>query len=652
MYLQENGIVRTVCILFIISLSIFECLVSIWTHREVETVEIRKGNTDDHNADYRWWLFVTVILSVPAVIERIFDSLKSVQTKKGVVETLMRSCKVLTLVVPNIGLLFALATKIFSIKKYDAVFGPQEVVVIATILSSTFGNSVFYGLEGIEQLMISVEQSTLSLLATYMIQRSITLVLMAFDLKSSGYYYLIVGSTCLTILSLAWVVYVTVRVSVELGRHMIDYQFFNYHQMHDFCRMVAVVLYISYNVVVCVRFGGEFSGYSYYTLESRTAIAILVGQVGLIILLILIDSRSLLRRAELTEDKLQVRLDLVRYLSHEMRSPLNTAFMGLQLIYHDAISVLAYLNALAPTLANLVDVQDGDGYGINSMLDPLSKMQAIIETNILVQESSHLALETLNDMLTFDKLGEKKLVLELKDVDVWSFVRETVRPFAINATMRSTAISMRCVDEASMWTDNSHGESVRTGVRLVELHGGIIGAKSEGENTGSTFFFEFPLYDRPLIDGSQPPVDEQPPHKIHHPATTEEKAGAPGTWLQRIARAWKTVLVGGWGEGCEERHGNSHLDGVAIALPAKLSALLPPLPLVVSYEHLVQLPHAAKDIAAPISVCGSVPTSRRLSFLIADDSAMSRKVTKRLLILHGHEVEEASDGLDFLRKMG
>ena len=56
-------------------------------------------------------------------------------------------------------------------------------------------------------------------------------------------------------------------------------------------------------------------------------------------------------------------------------------------------------------------------------------------------------------MLTFDKLGEKKLVLELKDVDVWSFVRETVRPFAINATMRSTAISMRCVDEASMWTD-------------------------------------------------------------------------------------------------------------------------------------------------------------------------------------------------------
>lgn len=235
---------------------------------------------------------------------------------------------------------------------------------------------------------------------------------------------------------------------------------------------------------------------------------------------------------------------------------------------------------------------------------------------------------------------------------------------------------------------------------MVELHGGIIGAKSEGENIGSTFFFEFPLYDRPLIDGSQSPVDEQPAHKIRHPPTTEEKSEAPGIWLQWITRAWKTVLVGAWGEGCEERQlklnaailaaaavvakdkadaqsakdaaaassaaavlggedaatvlpgsGNSHLDGLAIALPAKLSALLPPLPPVVSYEHLV-MSQAAKEISAPISVCGSVPQSRRLSFLIADDSAMSRKVTKRLLILHGHEVEEASDGLDFLRKMG
>ena len=262
----------------------------------------------------------------------------------------------------------------------------------------------------------------------------------------------------------------------------------------------------------------------------------------------------------------------------------------------------------------------------------------------------------------------------------------------------------------------------------MELHGGIIGAKSDGENTGSTFFFEFPLYDRPLIDEGQPPGDEPPSDKILRPPT-EEQGDAPavpgGSLLQRITRTWRTVVALAWGEGLEEKQmklnaailaaaailardkadaqspkdsaaaagtdaavyggedaataavlagsgTSSHIDGLApllLALPAKLSALLPPLPPIVSYEHPNPVLRASssveeEEVSAPIRVyCGSVPGrdsnsnsgdggGGRLRFLIVDDSAMSRKVTKRLLILHGHEAEEASDGLDFLRKMG
>ena len=449
MYFQDNRVVRTACVLFIIALSILECLVSIWSHWKIETT---RAITE--NQDYRWWLLITVILSSPAIIERFLDSLKCMQTKKDVVETLMRSCKVLSLAVPNIGLLIALVTNIFGFKNYDAVFGPQEIVVITTILSSTFGNSIFYGLEGLESLMMSVEHSTLALLITYMFQRSITLVLMASDSnKFCGYSSLIMGSTYITCLSLAWVVYVTIRVSLELGRHMVNYKFSNYYQMHDFFRMISVVVYIIYNAAICFCYSEELSGFSYYTLESIIAIAILIGQVGLLIVLILVDSRSLLHRAELTEDKLQVRLDLVRYLSHEMRSPLNTAFMGLQLMYYDEVNVLAYLKTLAPTSPDVVDsFRAGPS---QALLDSLSKMKTIIETNVLVQESSNLVLETLNDMLTFDKLEERKLVLELKDVDVWSFIQETVRPFTINAAKSAINLSMRCVDEASLWTDKN-----------------------------------------------------------------------------------------------------------------------------------------------------------------------------------------------------
>ena len=453
MFFKENGIVRIACIFLIVALTMLECSVSLWTNLDLKQVEVGAGVIDYlENSNYRWLLLITVILSVPAVIDRIFDSLRSIQTKKGVVETLMRSCKMLTLVVPNIGLLIALTTNTFNIRRYDGVFGPQEVVVIATILSSTFGNSVFYGLEGLDHLLISVEQSTLFLLVTFTLQRSIILVLMVSDFKSSGYNKLVMGTTCLTCLSLAWVVFVTLRMSQELGRHMRNFQFFNYHQMHDFYRMIAVVLYVIYNAVISVCSEGDLSGYSYYSLQSHTAIAILIGQVGLISILILIDSRSLLRRAELTEEKLHVRLGLLRDSSHEIRGALNTVLMGLELIRSDAGDVITCLDSLPGTPGSMLDVESVDLSPIQ-LLEPLRKARSIIEHNILVKESSVLALETLNDMLIFDKLGEQKVMLDLKDVEVWSFVRETVRPFAISAAMSSTAISSRCVDEASMWTD-------------------------------------------------------------------------------------------------------------------------------------------------------------------------------------------------------
>mmetsp|Transcript_3239 Transcript_3239/g.4459 ORF Transcript_3239/g.4459 Transcript_3239/m.4459 type:complete len:213 (+) Transcript_3239:2364-3002(+) len=41
-----------------------------------------------------------------------------------------------------------------------------------------------------------------------------------------------------------------------------------------------------------------------------------------------------------------------------------------------------------------------------------------------------------------------------------------------------------------------------------------------------------------------------------------------------------------------------------------------------------------------------------LTFMIVDDTATSRKITRRLLCSLGHAVQEAVDGLDFLHKMG
>eukprot|EP01037_Dinobryon_pediforme_P034503 gene34503-biopygen20148 len=54
-------------------------------------------------------------------------------------------------------------------------------------------------------------------------------------------------------------------------------------------------------------------------------------------------------------------------------------------------------------------------------------------------------------MLTFDKIDEKKLVLEVEDVDVWTFVCETVRPFRINAMKEQMSLTSDCLDRESNW---------------------------------------------------------------------------------------------------------------------------------------------------------------------------------------------------------
>ena len=193
---------------------------------------------------------------------------------------------------------------------------------------------------------------------------------------------------------------------------------------------------------------------------------------------------------------------------------------------------------------------------------------------------------------------------------------------------------------------------------LVELHGGIIGAKSDGENTGSTFFFEVPLYGRPAIEGGHRKGEgDEPPSKIL-PTTGDKQCDAP---MMPAAAAVVTetlsvkdavsaaVIVAESDDAC---FGSSALfkatkRSAQAELPVVETPARPMSPLLSTASRTIPelMEHEGATSTLTNSRC-------RLSFLIVDDSATSRKLTKRLLSLHGHEVEEASDGMDFLRMMG
>jgi signal transduction histidine kinase len=82
------------------------------------------------------------------------------------------------------------------------------------------------------------------------------------------------------------------------------------------------------------------------------------------------------------------------------------------------------------------------------------KANSILETASLVKDSCNVALETLNDMLTFDKIDENMLVVEISDVDPLQLVNDSVKPFQINAREAEVQLNihnqMHAPDESNM----------------------------------------------------------------------------------------------------------------------------------------------------------------------------------------------------------
>lgn len=103
----------------------------------------------------------------------------------------------------------------------------------------------------------------------------------------------------------------------------------------------------------------------------------------------------------------------MRYISHEIRTPLNSAFLGLSLLEDE--------------LKNCVTPEDDVRY----------------EYLCDVQLSCTTALDTLNDLLTFEKLESGILELHKQDQNAVSFISECVRMFSSQAKARSVQLEIR-----------------------------------------------------------------------------------------------------------------------------------------------------------------------------------------------------------------
>ncbi len=90
-------------------------------------------------------------------------------------------------------------------------------------------------------------------------------------------------------------------------------------------------------------------------------------------------------------------------------------------------------------------------YGLSQILQ-LAALDDMVDVVKQVHESCKVSLDTLNDLLTFDKIDENKLVVEVEEVDPWVLLLDTAKPFEINAKEANVAFSINCVDASTNWT--------------------------------------------------------------------------------------------------------------------------------------------------------------------------------------------------------
>ena len=112
-----------------------------------------------------------------------------------------------------------------------------------------------------------------------------------------------------------------------------------------------------------------------------------------------------------TKVSLNLRRIFVRYISHEIRSPLNTILMGMQFLKQ-------------------------------SMLEKHYCVETSIEMINELEESCDAAIRILNDLIDYERLESGVLKLNKKKIDIWQFVIDSVRPFMRQARQAGILLTL------------------------------------------------------------------------------------------------------------------------------------------------------------------------------------------------------------------
>lgn len=429
---------------------------------------------------YKEWLLVVVILTGPMMIDLLLDLQYMRSCPKLFHEWFTKFLLGSMLLIPDL-ILYVLVHRVDTNRTqiaYNALNSAKLVGICGSMLCTVSFDEYF---EVNDKWWYNL-LSTCFLICLLLGEITLLFSNISYDDTQIRLYRVSSACILLGVICLFLTVY---KLFKALWAQISQWSFTSHILRAEFCRVVALLLFCVPSLIIqlVIRNSG------------------LIFNLGLQVLLIYFLTVLPVRTSKLTAKeerrKLEVRLDLLRYVSHEMRTPLNSAMLGLQMAMDNAKELeTSYerLNRLLITSGSVFPIQSSEGSSLlltarDLSLTPNStskceenldfeltklsnskarndseserhqalkwvKLEVARDQSTLlgqIQDCCAVAVSTLDDVLTFDKLDEGEMEVEMKELNAWRFLVDVSQPFQLNAKEKDVQLDIVCVEQESRW---------------------------------------------------------------------------------------------------------------------------------------------------------------------------------------------------------
>jgi signal transduction histidine kinase len=367
------------------------------------------------------WL-IAIITTIPMVVDLVFDMSSYICCREMRDFGIYRILLVIILVIPNIIMYYTVKSNndgiVMRAFQYSLTY-IQVTSLFAVVLVSLFCSKWKSSDEAYKDLKTRLSNFIMYFLVTLVISRLFFVTRVIFLGNYPSFILLSeivsVGNTALAYYCIVSIVVYDIKFYLNGKLTVISF-----NMLSDILHVVAIIVHGIGFVVILV-----YNNDSYFY--------ILYSQMALTLSLTIIPSQINLLRAEAKGNKVTIKLNTIRYVSHEMRTPLNISILGTKVALDTLTELSRRLSIMNIPIVSAIQI-----------------IESISKTVKELADMCNIAVSTLDDVLTFDKLDEKKLILEKQITCPLEIIREVINQFENTANALKIELRVACLPEDSL----------------------------------------------------------------------------------------------------------------------------------------------------------------------------------------------------------